>query len=254
MGFSYNKILNIPDSTILQTRVTKVFFLRNFDLSAAEKRLLNNDILQMEWLASLRLDKCNIPPIVTNETSFEEIQVICCTVKDEKLNGLVEKTTQFFQKHIPYPVLLIVEDSIDFVINVAEKRINQTDRSKRIIQRQLTTPVMPKLYKTEKTDHFFKALSFENLNKTNLQTAYGSYTQAIANYQIATVSGTFNARARKRTSEDMERLREIEDLQKDIVGLTSQIKKENQLNVKVTLNINIQRKRQTIKNLLSELA
>ena len=36
MSFSFNNILNIPERSILDKRLTKAFFLKNFDLSVTE--------------------------------------------------------------------------------------------------------------------------------------------------------------------------------------------------------------------------
>ena len=44
MSFNYNQILNIPERCLLNKRLTKAFFLKNFDLSGTEKKLLNSII------------------------------------------------------------------------------------------------------------------------------------------------------------------------------------------------------------------
>lgn len=249
MDFQYNGILNIPERNVLDKRLTKAFFLKNFDLSASEKKLLNNGILQMNWLASIKPVTANIPAVINEEYKYEEIQVMVCTVTDNTLDTLAEKCMQLFQKYIPYQMLVIVEDANGFKINACDKRINKSDTSKRTIERYFITNTLSKLYKNDLSDVFYKALNFENLDKTNLELLYKNYIQAIVQFQASSITGTYHKRSNARTIEDMEHLETIEHLEQEILSLSSQIKKANQLNEKVHLNIKIQTKRKEIHSL-----
>ena len=85
---------------------------------------------------------------------------------------------------------------------------------------------------------------------------YKSYTQAIIQFIAASITGTYHKRSNNRTEQDMQHLAQIELLERDIISLKSQIKKESQLNEKVQLNIITQKKRKEIialKNTLEEL-
>ena len=114
---------------------------------------------------------------------------------------------------------------------------------------------LSKLYKNSHSEAFYKALSFNNLNKTNLKLLYKSYIQAVVQYQAASITGNYQLRSNARTEEDMQHIATIEQLEQDIVSLSSQIKKTSQLNEKVQLNVQIKNKRdkiQEIKTLLNE--
>ncbi|MDO5970169.1 DUF4391 domain-containing protein [Flavivirga aquimarina] len=253
MAFQYNNILNIPERSILDKRLTKAFFLKNFSLSTAEKKLLNNNIQSMTWLASIKPATINIPAIINSDYNYEEIQIMVCTIADNKLNELAEKCMTLFQKYIPYQMLVIVEDTNEFKINVCDKRINKAETNKRTIDRFFITNNLSKLYKNNLSELFFKALDFKNLDKTNLELLYKSYIQAVVQFQAASITGSYQKRTNKRTAEDMQNLEAIELLERDIISLTSQIKKENQLNEKVQLNIKIQEKRKEIQSLKDTL-
>lgn len=251
---NYNAILNIPERALINKRLTKTFFLRNFELSATEKKFLNNDIIGMTWLASIKPSNSNIPEFKDDKYQFEELQIIIVTL-NERLNELHKRAIELLQKYIPYQLFVIVEDTEDFVINVCDKRINLNDKSKRTIQAYYTTSLIAKLYKNEITSNFYESLSFSHLNKTNLKTAYTSWTQAIIQYKAACLTGHFHNRGQHRTEEDMNLLLKIERVEQEIISLTSQIKKETQLNAKVDLNIKIQQRRkeiEAIKNTLSQ--
>jgi predicted amino acid-binding ACT domain protein len=255
MSFSYNKILNIPDRAIISKKISKSFFIRNFELSSADKKILN-EIITMEWLASIKPSNSNIAVVQNEFYIFEEIQIMTCTVSGNLIKGTIDKVANLFQKHIPYPIVLVVENTDEFVVNVCEKKINQIDKSKRTIDAFVTSPNVSKLYKNELVNAFFKALNFAILDKTNLETTYKSYTSSIVQFQTAMVTGTFNKRSSIRTEDDLKHLETIQRIEKEIITLSNQIKKETQFNIKVSLNIDIQRKRneiENIKNLLNTL-
>jgi len=249
VAFLYNNILHIPERSILDKRLTKAFFLKNFSLSAAEKKLLNNDIQSMTWLASIKPSTANIPLVINENYKYEEIQIMLCKVEDNALNALSEKCMILFQKYIPYQMLVIVEDANEFKINVCDKRINKAETNKRTIERSFITNTISKLYKNDLNESFFKALHFNNLDKTNLELLYKNYVQAVVQFQAASITGSYQKRTNKRTVEDMQNLEAIEVLERDIVSLSSQIKKASQLNEKVQLNIQIKNKRDKIEAL-----
>lgn len=253
MSFSYNSIFNIPERSILDKKLTKAFFLKNFDLSVVEKKLLNNSIQSMDWLASIKPTIANIATVVNSNYAYEEIQIFVCTVGDNQLNELSDKCIVLMQKYIPYQMIVIVEDETHFVINATDKRINLSDISKRTIQSYSTTTSLSKLYKNEITTSFFEALDFSKLDKTNMETTYKSYIQAIVQFQTSSITGSFNKRSHSRTEEDMLLLASIETIEKEIVRLSNHIKKKTQLNNKVSLNIEIQKQRKEIENIKNKL-
>ena len=254
MSFRYNDILQIPERSLIQQRLTKAFFLRIIGLSSAERKLLNNTIEQMEILAQLIPEKSNVPSLVNDTESYEQVLVIVCTVTDGTLDQVGEKCILFIQKYIAHQVLLILEDATGYRVNVTEKRINQKDNSKLTMERSFTTNVLSKLYKNELSDALYKAMNFSSLNKTNLQLLYKGYIQAVVQYQAATITGSYIKRTNARTAEDMKHLEAIGLLESTINSLSSQMKKESQLNEQVQLNIKIKEKRTEISKLKTILS
>lgn len=254
MNLSYKNILNLPDRVLLEKKLTKAFFLKNFELSASEKKVLNSSIAQMEWLACIKPNNSNIQSIINEQFAFEEVQIMVCTIGDEKLDEIANSCIQLFQKYIPYQMLLIVENDQEFIINVCEKRINQNDKTKRTIEKQYSTKVLSKLFKEDNTDAFLKSIDFSTIDKTNLELFYQSYINSIIQLNSANVTGVFQKRTNTRTKEDLELLNKMEELEKDISKLANQIKTEKQQSQKVTLNIAIHIKRKQLENIKNQLS
>jgi hypothetical protein len=253
LSFRYNDILQLPERCLLNRKLTKSFFLKNFDLSTVEKKLLNSTIQGMEWLANIKPSNANILAIKNENYIYDELQVMVCKLANNQMETSAKRCIELFQKYIPYQMLVIIEDEVAFIMNTCDKRINQNDKSLRTIEGYFTTLPISKLYKNELSSSFYKALEFSKLDKTNLETTYKGFIQAVVQYQAASLTGTFKNRTQKRTEEDMADLLAIEAVEKEIVSLISQLKKESQLNGKVALNIAIQKKRKDIKNIKNKL-
>lgn len=253
METDYNKILQIPEAALLHKKLPKAFFLKHFKLSAAEKRFLNQDIEGMLWLASLRPQNINIPAKVSETKSFEEVQIISCSLKSS-LQENAQKAIELIQKYLPYQVLLIIEDEHEFIFNSAEKLINQREVQKRTIQSYFSSPAINKLYKNKITEDLFRALAFSELDKTNLETTYSSYVVALTRFKAAQHTGSFTKKHHTRTSEDMEALQEIESLENKIESLANKIAREHKINEKVNLNIALQKHRKEIEKLKNKLS
>lgn len=254
MEYPYIDIFNLPERILLNKRITKVFFQKNFDLTASEKKFLYNTIQSIQWIASIKPKSANIPAVVNEQYKYEEIQIIKCTVPDNQLEKTWERCLKLIQKHIPYQIIVLVEDDFEFIINACDKRVNKSDISKRTIERYITTSPLSKLYKNEVTSTFFKSLDFSVLDKTNLETTYKAYIDTIIQFQSALITGKFKKKGKDRTDQDMMNLQTIENLEQEITSLKNQLKSEKQLNQKVDLNMAIQHKKKEIENIKKKLS
>ncbi len=253
MALDYNRIFNIPARCIYEVKITKKFFMESFDLSTTDKNVLNYEIQNMQWLASIKPTNANITAEINDVYNYEEIQIMVCSLKGLGIQQFGDKCISLFQKHIPFPILLMVEDEDNFIINTSDKRINQNDTNKRTIEKHISTPILTKLYKDDLVSTLFDGLNFTALDKTNLETVYKSYINAIVNYQTALVTGVTLVRNHTRTEDDMQMLEQINKLEKEVIRLTNQIKKESQFNTKLNLNVEIQKHRKEIDSIKNKL-
>lgn len=246
-----NTILQIPDRSLVNRKITKAFFKRNFDLTSTEKSLLDDfsAISGIDWLASLSPSNSNINSYKDEQYIFEEVQVIVVHTSGNDFDKNALRIADLIQKYIPYPILLCIRQDGFFVLNACDKKINQNDSDRRIVEKKYTTETIDQHSPTERQKSFLNSLAFSELDKTNLKTCYDSYIQRMIALQAAELSGVFTPRTKDRTQSDMEKLEKIETLQKEILVLQNQIKKETQLNGKVSLNTEIQNKRKLIEQL-----
>ena len=250
-----NSILQLPERCLLNKKITKAFFKRNFDLTSAERSLLDDVSIidSITWLASINPIKSNIPEFRDGQTIFEEVQVITVQTTATGFDRNKQKIAELLQKYIPYPILLGIYNDHDFVLNTCDKKVNQNDSSKRTIDKRYFTEDISKLPAGKNHHEFLKSLAFAVLDKTNLQTLYNAYTQRIISLQVANLSGVYILRTQSRSHEDVVRLEQIEALKRDIATLQNEAKKETQMNRKVQLNIQINEKRKEVERLTALL-
>ena len=102
----------------------------------------------------------------------------------------------------------------------------------------------------------FDSLDFVKQDKVSLQRLYKGYINSIIQLQSSIVIGSFSKRTNVRTDEDLKLLDSMNIIEKEVIRLTNQLKKETQMSSKVSLNMEIQKKRkeiEIIKNKLSTL-
>lgn len=241
-----NQVLQLPERCLVNRKITKAFFKRNFVLTVAERSLLELQISQIFWVASLNPDNSNIPAFQKEEEIYEEVQVIIVTTTLENFATIHFKVAELIQKHIPYAILLCITSGDQTVWSTYQKRVSQTDATRRIIHQRFFTQIIPAAPTNVLEQQFLESLSYGRLNKGNLQELYASYTACIIALQAAAMNGLFVVRTADRTREAMQSLARISLLGQEINSLSRTAQKETQLNRRVSFNLQIQAKRAEI--------
>jgi len=68
------------------------------------------------------------------------------------------------------------------------------------------------------------------------------------------VTGSFSKRTGTRTEEDLKLLESMNTIEKEVIRLTNQLKKETQMSSKVSINMEIQKQRNEIENIKNKLS
>jgi len=245
------EILQLPESCIISAMLTKAFFKRNFDLSLAERKLLDDFsiIIQMDIVASVKTTNCNIPNYSDDQMQFLEVLVIAVQTSEPDFDKNKLKIAEFIQKYIPYPILLCVYCDTLYSINTCDKRTNRNETNKRTIERSYSTENISLNIPNEKQKAFLNSLAFAGMDKQNLKSLFDSYTSRIIALQTAELTGIFAVHKSENSKQDVQCLENIARLQSEILTLQNKAKKETQLNIQVKLNTAIQERRIEIKKL-----
>ncbi len=254
--------LALPDSTFLGTRITKKMLIDNNELSSADKKLVTDVIQSVEWINTLKPETLNIPVYVTETVEYIEIAVIRVVLKtDGKQKGKLNKINKLLHSLIPYPVILLVKQEGELAISLADKRINQADKSKLVIEHIYSSDWLNAKSITENENCFLNDFSLKNTASINyfelyhdfismligLETSHisGCYTSKNQNNSKSILktsdkqSGTLNSSAfvEKSNEDKTSLLRELGALETELASIRNKIKKEMQMKIKMLLNV-----------------
>ena len=127
----------------------------------------------------------------------------------------------------------------EYCFNIAEKRINQVDKSKKVIGDYIFTEWEE--INNSRFQKFLESISFNNLSHFNLKTFYDDIIARIFNFKASVITGSFQIKPKKDTQKDVEILRQIKHINDEIVSLKNSFKKETNFNERVNLNVKIKK-------------
>ena len=132
--------LGIPESCKLDKPVFKKMLLDTEVLDGADKTALKDDVEKIRWLYTLKPSTINIAPYSDDDKEYTEIAVLQVGLTSTKRQ---KRIATFFNKAIPYPLMLLFTFSKDgveqFSLSLADKRVNQVDKEKWIVDQVLET-------------------------------------------------------------------------------------------------------------------
>jgi len=246
------EIFALPSKTLIKSKLTKKFFLKNFDLLTKEKKAINQDINEMQLFASITEESSNIIPFINDNETYENIFIISISIntKDADKSDFV---SGIIQKYFPYHCLVFINDEDEFKVSAALKRINKSDMSKRVIEEEIITPKLSLLYKNDIQKSFYNQVHFMQVDKTNLKTLYKDYFTAIVNYKSSCFTNQIINRPKFRTNDDLNLLKKIDELNLELEHINYQINKSVQTNQEVMLNTKRYGVKQEIEKLKAQL-
>jgi hypothetical protein len=254
--------LALPDSTFLGTRITKKMLIDNNELSSADKKLVTDVIQSVEWKNTLKPETLNIPVYVTETVEYIEIAVIRMVLKtDGKQKGKLNKINKLLHSLIPYPVILLIKQEDELAISLADKRINQADKSKLVIEHIYSSDWLITKNLTENENYFLNDFSLKNTSSINYFELYHDFISMMLSLETSKISGRYISKNQnnsksisgssdgqsdnldcsvfiEKTNEDKTYLlRELRALETELASIRNKIKKETQMNIKMQLNV-----------------
>lgn len=262
--------LGLPDSTFLGTRITKKMLIDNNELSSHDKKLVTDVIQSIEWLNTLKPETLNIPVYVTDTVEYIEIAVMRVVLKNAenstnsknmgKLSSLsLSKVGKLLHTLIPYPVILFLELGEELAISLADKRINQADKSKLVIEHIYNSDWLSSAGLTRNENTFLNNFSLKNVSNLNYFELYQGLISILIGLEIKKVSGYDLAKnsssfSDKSNEDKTALLKELRGLEAELGSIRNKIKTETQMNTKMRLNVDAKNIKQAIAAIKNQIA
>ncbi|EOV0917371.1 DUF4391 domain-containing protein [Vibrio parahaemolyticus] len=279
--------LALPDSTYLGTRITKKMILENNDLSSSDKKLVNEVVQSVEWVNTLKRETLNIPTYVTEMVEYTEVAVLKVTLKADDSNlGKLKNTAKLFHTLIPYPVILMIELDGQLAISLADKRINQSDSSKLVIEHYYNSQWFSVVGLKRNVKEFLNDFTLKNVSSVNYYELYQDFISMLLALEASNISGSYSTKSSRNSNvaksefgssqeenvdhsddsishetfnemsneEKSHLLKELASLEAELTNIRNKLKKEVQMNEKMRLNVQARKVKQAISAITSQLA
>ena len=216
-------LFNLPERSLFNRKIPKNKFYEKLKANTKLKDMFVDEIDYILWKYKLSKETVNLD----STEEVQEIQVFEIHLKQRELS---DEILENIDKSIPYPILhvLIYEDEVK--LSIAYKQRNQNNENKFVVNRYYETEWMQ-----------IAELQFNILSGFNLQDVYENI--------IRSLMPTGNVKEDENLNESIEKQAKIEKLEKECSKLEAKIRNEKQINRKVELNIELQKKKKELTSL-----
>lgn len=240
-------VISFPDMARLGKRVPKKQFLESGLLTAAHKKMFQENVKNVYWEYTLKPSTCPVPTFKDDEREYLEVAVL--QIKMNTLKGH-KRIAEMIHRIIPYPLMLaFFTESGEVSLSIAPKRFSQAEHGAFVAEQFLTTDWIDSNALSKLEIAFVESLAWTNMPLKHYGTLYTAWIDRFTGYECSKLSGTFVVGKTEDRFECLKRCREIES---KILELRGQLKKAA-FNRQVELNTHIKKFEQELKQLAASL-
>ncbi|NLV76855.1 MAG: DUF4391 domain-containing protein [Tissierellia bacterium] len=218
-------MISLPDRALLSRRIPKAKFYEQIGVDSKLERKFIDEIDNIIWKYKLSQETTNLKPT----KKVEEIQVFEISLKEKYIS---KEVLENIDRVIPYPILYILKYKDNIKLAIAYKERNKIDENKMVVH---------SYYQSEWIKEY--ELAVDILKGLSLEDVYDNLLR-----QLIPIENTLE--------DDIEKLIKLnekqESLKKEIEKLEKKVKREKQFNRKVDLNIELQKKKKELEELLDK--
>lgn len=241
--------LKLPASCRVDQRVPKKMLIENGAPTSADKRLFNDAIEEIQWLAALKPNTVGTAEYRDDEREYLEVAVLCITTRHTPQgNGArmakkpinITRLAELVHRAVPYPVLLLLAAPHSLFLSLAHKRRAQNETDKVVLDGE---PATVDLTLDLTAEHpFVQALALTRQPQASLLALYQGWIDCLTAWQAAQYTGTFTATGTPaQATARREALRTCQRLELECTRLQALAAKEKQIAKQVDLNLALKR-------------
>lgn len=242
--------LNLPAGARVGRHVPKKLLLENGAPTATDKRLINEGIEGIQWLAALKPATCGVPEFRDEVREYLEIAVLQMTLREQAKEA---RLVELLHRAVPYPVLLLIERGGSISLSLAHKRQALKEADKVVLEGQPVTVTLQAANSCIRMA-FLQALDLARQPRATLHALYQGWLDTVVALQVALVTGAFALLdSAERTQQRHQALHASLALQSQIASLRSHAAKASQMARQVGLNLEIKRLQAELAKLRTQL-
>lgn len=244
--------LAVPASCRVDQRVPKKMLIENGAPTTTDKRLLNDAIEEIQWIAALKPNTVGVPDYRDADREYLEVAVLSIATRGAHAAVGGEgpaaaakpvntaRLAELVHRAVPYPLLLLLATPQGLFLSMAHKRWAQNEAGKVVLDGEVTTIEAPG--DLTPTHPFLQCLAMTRQPQATLMALYQGWLDCLTALQAARYTGTYNViddpaqAAARRVA-----LRECQRLEQEAAHLRTQAGKQKQMAKKVDLNLALKR-------------
>lgn len=241
--------LRLPTSCRVDQRVPKKMLVENGAPTVADKRLIEDTIEEIKWLAALKPNTVGVADYRDDEREYLEVAVLCITARHgphredtsaAKKPFNITRLAQLVHRAVPYPLILLLAAPQGVYLSLAHKRGAQNEAGKVVLDGEPTTVAVALDLTAEHP--FLHALALTRQPQDNLLALYQGWMDCLAAWEAAKYTGTFTATdTPAQATARREALRTCQRLELERARLRALAAKEKQVAKQVDLNMALKR-------------
>ena len=229
------KLLNLDRVNYLGRRLDKKMFYDNGDFSKEDKKIFIDYIDRIEMSYLINSTNLNIQPFINDEYYYKAIAYLKITLKQD---GKLDQISKIINNTIPNPIVIIYELENKYKISTAIKRLSKSEKDKTVIEEIRSTPWLDINNLKDNEKIFIESISLNKLPYTNLFDFYKVMNDKIYIFEKSLEFGEYkdiNNKEELRLNKEISE--KIEKLEVDLKKTISKLKRENQFDKKMELNV-----------------
>lgn len=164
------------DQILQDRKIPKNTFYDLDAFNTAKKRIFTEDVNEINLLAILNEDTINISAYKDEELNYSEIDIIYIGLKNiSNIQIIIEA----IQKNILNPVILVFTHESSILMQVALKRLNQSEKDKQVIEEEYLTNWINIVSPNEAEAKFLTNLDISKFSFDNLYNFYIEFSRLV---------------------------------------------------------------------------
>lgn len=216
-------MFQLPSSTLVNRKIPKNKFYEKLQANHHLRELFTDQVESIIWKHKLSKDTIRLEP----KEDIEEIQIFEVHLKVQTYSLELLRS---IDKAIPYPILHVLTYDGQAKLAVAYKERNQTDDNRSVVRSYHETDWQP-----------MESIEMNILQGLDLKAVYENIIRQLLPIKV---------KPEIELTAVLERQAQIDKLTQECERLESKIRVEKQFNKKVELNMELQRKRKELNQLL----
>lgn len=231
--------LDLPATSRVDQRVPKKLLLENGAPTTADKRIINDGIEELLWLAALKPTTIGVPEYRDDEREYLEISVLRLTLR---ANAKATRLIELVHRAVPYPLLLVTMQGDRTGVSLAHKRWSLGEAGKTVLEGDLIVADWGAEQDDARWAAFRDAFALGKQPRTTLHALYQGWIDTLQALQAARITGTFTtAPSPEQIALRRAALQECARLNAEITRLRAAAAKEKQMSKRVDLNLELKR-------------